>query len=174
MAQPSNLLADDPRRIPIDPERLKQLDYAQRLTGSHKKGIYNAELKGPEPLWKQIIGGMMGDTGLGPMPMMASERLIPESLLNDEGWMSGALNTVRKAALKLTGGDLGKRVYLKDIRPEMELFNRSQQDQLLKKMQDMGKLTLMKNDVPSDIDPAQQDAALPIGDKFRHFFYLKP
>lgn len=78
-----------------------------------------------------------------------------------------------KAYLSLSNGRYKVRVRLADLRRQLGGLPREEVDKTLGEMELDGKLSLMKLDDPTDIFPADEEAAIDLGGAKRHILYMK-
>ena len=79
---------------------------------------------------------------------------------------------IRTAYLAVTGGMFNKRALLSDIRKHFPNVDRDTLDNALELMQRDGDATLMQLDNRPDITPADEDAAIQIGEESRHILWI--
>lgn len=94
---------------------------------------------------------------------------------NDEGdtAVGKARTRIRDAVLSLGGGRSKQRVRLSALRSRLPEVPRVQLDSLLLKMQSEQQLVLYRLDNPTELGPADEDAALLVGGNPRHLVYLE-
>jgi len=128
------------------------------------------------------LGGFVGSNGgslqdfigeVGPArpraPRAAPKKRAPQK---KPPQVAPTADEIRKLCLSLGGGQTGKRVRLADLRPQVRA-SRDALDDLLKSMQQQGRLVLFKMDNPAEITPADESAALIIAGNPRHLVYLE-
>jgi hypothetical protein len=79
---------------------------------------------------------------------------------------------IRTAYLAVTGGMLNKRALLSDVRKHLPNVDRATLDNTLELMQRDGDVTLMQLDNRPDITPADEEAAIRIGQEARHILWI--
>ena len=79
---------------------------------------------------------------------------------------------IRTAYLAVTGGIFNKRALLADIRRHLPNVDRDALDNALELMQREGDATLMQLDNRPDITPADEEAAIQIGQESRHILWI--
>ena len=79
---------------------------------------------------------------------------------------------IRTAYLAVTGGMFNKRALLSDVRKHLPNVDRATLDNALELMQRDGDATLMQLDNRPDITPADEDAAIRIGEEARHILWI--
>ncbi len=109
----------------------------------------------------------VGDSGSAPAATLTDARPKPPSppKVRTE-------QELRNVCLTLSGGPIGKPIRLADLRANVTA-SRELIDQLLQSMQRAGRLVLFKMDNPSEITPADEQAALDIAGHPRHLVYLE-
>ena len=79
---------------------------------------------------------------------------------------------IRTAYLAVTGGIFNRRALLTDIRRRLPNVDRGALDNALELMQRQGDATLMQLDNRPDITPADEEAAIQIGQEARHILWI--
>jgi hypothetical protein len=79
---------------------------------------------------------------------------------------------IRTAYLAVTGGIFNRRALLADIRKRLPNVGRGVLDSALELMQRRGDATLMQLDNRPDITPADEEAAVQIGQEARHILWI--
>jgi hypothetical protein len=79
---------------------------------------------------------------------------------------------IRTAYLAVTGGMFNKRALLSDVRKHLQNVDRATLDNALALMQRDGDATLMQLDNRPDITPADEEAAIQIGQEARHILWI--
>jgi hypothetical protein len=79
---------------------------------------------------------------------------------------------IRTAYLAVTGGMFNKRALLSDVRKRLPNVDRATLDNALEVMQRDGDATLMQLDNRPDITPADEEAAIRIGQEARHILWI--
>ncbi|WP_346292297.1 hypothetical protein [Sphaerothrix gracilis] len=82
-------------------------------------------------------------------------------------------SSIRKAYMKVSGGQPSVRVRLADLRQHLGEFSRSEVDRVLGEMELSEKLVLMHLDDPQEINPEDDEAAVEIGGHKSHIVYLQ-
>ena len=79
---------------------------------------------------------------------------------------------IRTAYLAVTGGNLNRRALLTDIRRRLPNIDRGALDNALELMQRRGDAILMQLDNRPDVTPADEEAAIQIGQEPRHILWI--
>jgi hypothetical protein len=79
---------------------------------------------------------------------------------------------IRTAYLAVTGGMFNKRALLSEVRKHLPNVDRATLDNALELMQRDGDATLMQLDNRPDITPADEEAAIRIGQEARHILWI--
>jgi hypothetical protein len=97
--------------------------------------------------------------------------LVPKKIGNAPDYET-LREQVRNAYLAVTGGILNRRARLTDIRKHLPRVDRGDLDNALVLMQRNGEATLMQLDNRPDITPADEEAAIQIGQEARHILWI--
>jgi hypothetical protein len=96
--------------------------------------------------------------------------LVPrKNIASDYGELRERIRTVY---LTVTGGMFNKRALLSDVRKHLPNVDRATLDNALELMQRDGDATLMQLDNRPDITPADEEAAIQIGQESRHILWI--
>ena len=80
---------------------------------------------------------------------------------------------IRRAYLQASKGEFVVRVRLAAIRQNLPHISRADLDNALINMEDTRQITMMNLDDPTEIKPADREAALMIGNHSNHIVYLR-
>lgn len=126
-------------------------------------GLLKPLLEGHDISVDELLGKATSARGEPPRSI-PSESTPPERLATEK--------EIRDACLFLAGGQIGKRIRLADLRHRVPA-SRESLDDMLKSMQQAGRLVLFKMDNPAEITPDDERAALVIAGHPRHLVYLE-